>query len=358
MGDVWYGGTTRNPWNLMQGSSGSSAGPASAVSAGCLPFAIGSETLGSISSPSTRCGVTGYRPSFGFVPRTGAMPLSWSMDKLGPIARSVEDCALVMSHIFGPDGVDHSVHEASFVWDAKYDWRKLRIGYFTDTFAEPTWKAPERKKDESDADFAKRTAASQASFARRLYDAKYDRATLDVLKRMGITLIPVELPKLPWGAMVSPLEAEGAASFDQLTLSGRDALLNGQSAHDWPNLFRAARFYPAVDYVQAMRARSLGIAAMKKLFDQVDIVAATSSSTQLTATNLTGHPAIIVPNGLRGADAPAPRSLQETNDGNTGGPGTPVSITFLAGLYNDARLLAFANAYQQAAGFLGLHPKL
>jgi Asp-tRNA(Asn)/Glu-tRNA(Gln) amidotransferase A subunit family amidase len=362
MGDKWFGGRTRNPWNPAQGSSGSSAGSASAVAAGCVAFAIGSETLGSISSPSTRCGATGLRPSFGFVPRTGAMALSWTMDKLGPISRSAEDCALVLNVIHGPDGQDTSVHPAPFQWDPGIDVRTLRIGYLKSDFDEPppfkpetppAEETPEQKKERE-----KRQAERVVARARRAYDHRYDLATLDKLRAMGINLIPVELPKLPYGAMVGLLGAEAAAAFDDLTLSGRDRLLTEQGVEDWPNEFRTARFYPAVEYIQANRARTLAVQQVCALFDKVDIIVGSSGGQQLLATNLTGHPALIVPNGLRGDDAPRPPKTDDGDNDDIGGPGTPVSITFLAGLYEDARLAAFAHAYQQATGFTKLHPKL
>ena len=362
MGDKWFGGRTRNPWNPHQGSSGSSAGPASAVSAGCVPFAIGSETLGSISSPSTRCGVTGLRPTFGLVPRTGAMALSWTMDKLGPITRSAEDCALVMAEIYGPDGKDASVPPVDFLWYPDIDWKKLRIGYLKSEFdspkplelaeAKPDETADEKKKRED------RNAQMKVGRARRDYDRKYDLAALEKLKSMGVNLIPVELPKLPYGAMTALLTAEAAAAFDDLTTSGRDALLTEQSAEDWPNSFRTARFYPAVEYIQANRARTLAIQQVSALFEQIDIIVTPTNGIQLVATNLTGHPALIVPNGLRGDDAPKPQKTDDGYNDNIGGPGTPVSLTFLAGHYQDAKLAAFGWAYQQATEFHRLHPKL
>jgi Asp-tRNA(Asn)/Glu-tRNA(Gln) amidotransferase A subunit family amidase len=363
MGDVWYGGRTRNPWNPKQGSSGSSAGPASATSAGCVTFSIGSETLGSISSPSTRCGVTGLRPTFGFVPRTGAMALSWTMDKLGPICRAVEDCAAVLEAIHGPDSQDLSVRDAAFNWNADLDWKSLRIGYIKDSFDADPAEQPEKAAATTETDEEKkqrehRAREAAAYRARRAYDRKYDLAALDKLHAMGVDLIPLELPKLPWGAMVSGLEAEAAAAFDDLTLSGRDKLLTAQGPQDWPNNFRVARFYPAVEYIQANRARSLAIREVSKLFEQADVIVAATNSAQLTVTNLTGHPACIVPNGLRGNDAPAPPAVDNDNDDQIGGPGTPVSITFLAGHYQDAKLCAFARAYQKATGFEKLHPKL
>ena len=362
MGDHWYGGQTRNPWNPHQGSSGSSAGPASAVAAGCVAFAIGSETLGSISSPSTRCGDTGLRPTFGFVPRTGAMALSWTMDKLGPICRAVEDCAIVLNSIYGPDGQDLSVREAAFNWNADLDWKSLRIGYFKSEFDPiPALKLPEPKPNETAEEKKhreERNVARTAAYARRVYDRHYDLAALEKLKALGVNLIPVELPKLPYSAMTPLLTAEAAAAFDDLTMTGRDKLLTMQGPEDWPNDFRVSRFYPAVEYIQANRARTLAIRELSKVFEQVDVVVTPTNGDQLTATNLTGHPALILPNGLRGEDAPKPPKVDDGNNDDIGGPGTPVSLTFLAGHYQDAKLCAFARVYQEATGFHKLHPKL
>ena len=363
MGDKWFGGRTRNPWNPAQGSSGSSAGSASAVAAGCVAFAIGSETLGSISSPSTRCGCTGLRPSFGLVPRTGAMALSWTMDKLGPIARCVEDCALVLDVIHGPDGKDPSAAvSVDFNWNPRFDWHKLRIGYLKSEFDPlPPLQLKEAPPNESAEDQKKRedaNAALQAARARRDYDRRYEQAALDALSEMDVNLIPVELPKLPWDAMMQLLTAEAAAAFDDLTMSGRDKLLTEQGPEDWPNDFRVARFYPAVEYIQANRVRTLAVRQLSALFEQVDIIVTPSTDAQLIATNLTGNPAIILPNGLRGADAPPPPAIDDGNRDDIGGPSTPVSLTFLAGLYQDAKLAAFARAYEEATGFNKLHPKL
>ncbi|HEX8766329.1 MAG TPA: amidase, partial [Candidatus Acidoferrum sp.] len=276
LGDVWFGGVTRNPWNTHQGSSGSSAGPASATAAGCVAFSIGSETLGSISSPSTRCGCTGLRPTFGLVPRTGAMALSWTMDKLGPICRSVEDCALVLDAIYGPDGHDRTVHAAAFQWDANLDWKKLRVGYLKTDFEykpespqaeakEEPAKTPEEQKKRDE-----QRKRREAGRARAEYDRKYNDAALAKLREMRVNLIPVELPKFPYSAITVMLTAESAAAFDDLTRSGRDKLLTSQKDYDWPNGFRAARFIPAVEYIQAARARKLAMEAMAKVLDGVD----------------------------------------------------------------------------------------
>jgi len=362
MGYKWFGGRTRNPWNMIQGSSGSSAGSASAVAAGCVAFALGSETLGSIASPSTRCGDTGLRPTFGLVPRTGAMALSWTMDKLGPIARCVEDCAMVLEAIHGPDGKDTSVYPADFSWDPNLDWKPLRIGYLKSEFdapeplklrqAAPGESAEEKKSRETE------NAARQLDRARDDYDRRFDLAALDKLRAMGVNLIPVALPKLPWGAMTPLLTAEAAAAFDDLTTSGRDSLLTEQGIEDWPNAFRIARFYPAVEYIQANRLRTLAVRQLSALFEEVDIIVTPSFGTQLVATNLTGHPALILPNGFRGDEAPPPAAIDDGDHDNIGGPGTPVSLTFLAGHYQEARLAAFARAYQQATSFHKQHPKL
>ncbi len=309
-GDVWFGGTTKNPWKTDQGSSGSSAGPGSATAAGLVGFAVGSETLGSISSPSTRNGVTGLRPTFGRVPRTGAMALSWTMDKLGPMCRSVDDCALVLDAIRGPDGADATVRAAPFRYDARTRLSDLRVGYFRAAF----------ERDEKD------------------YPNKpWDLAALDVLRAQGATLVPVEVPEAAYGAMRLILTAEAAAAFDELTRSGRDDELNAQGPGDWPNTFRTARLIPAVDYINANRVRTLAMRAWGELFGRVDVVVAPTSGTQLVATNLTGHPAVILPNGFRD-------------------DGTPVSITFLGGLFEEGRLLAAAGAYQRATQFHLRHP--
>jgi Asp-tRNA(Asn)/Glu-tRNA(Gln) amidotransferase A subunit family amidase len=345
-GDLWFGARTRNPWNKKQGSSGSSAGSASAVAAGCVGFAIGTETLGSITSPSTRCGATGLRPTFGFVPRTGAMALSWTMDKIGPICRAVEDCAFVMTAIHGPDGHDRSVKDAAFNWDAEFDWKKLRVGYLKNEFDAPTLPT-------------NATAEQKRGFERQTYDAKYGTSALDTLLHMGVKLIPMEMPKgYHFGDITPVLEAEAAAAFDELTRSGRDKLLTGQKTFDWPNQFRVARFYSAVDYIQAQRARTLAMEAMAKVFAEVDVIVTPSGGAQLSATNLTGHPAVVIPNGVRGDGAPKPDSDVDGARENAGGPGTPVSLTFLGALYSDARVAALARAYQETTGFHLMHPKL
>jgi len=320
-GDIWFGATTKNPWKVDQGSSGSSAGPASATAAGLVGFSIGSETLGSISSPSTRCGTTGLRPTFGRVPRTGAMALSWTMDKLGPICRSVEDCAIVLDAIYGPDGRDNTVIGAPYHWNAHLSPKTLRVGYVKSAFDLP---------QTDPADPKKILHATK----------KFDDAALDVLTGLRIKLLPVELPDVPYDPMRIILSAEAAASFDELTRSDRDKELVQQGKFDWPNSFRTSRFIPAVDYVNANRVRSIAIQKWDDLMKTVDVIVTPTGAanlSQLVATNLTGHPALILPNGFRD-------------------DGTPVSLTFLGGLFEEAKLLAVARAYQEATGFHLKHP--
>ncbi|MDF1503004.1 amidase, partial [Roseisolibacter sp. H3M3-2] len=331
-GDVWFGNgptdaganettrqgqRTRNPWNTEQGASGSSAGPGSATAAGLVGFAIGSETLGSISSPSTRNGVTGLRPTFGRVPRTGAMALSWTMDKLGPMCRSVEDCALVLDAIQGPDGADLTCLDAPFRWDAAMPLRRIRVGYVQAAFDAP--------------------AADPQNPQRPGRPAKaFDDAALAVLRdTLGISLIPVELPDAPFDAMRLILTAEAAAAFDELTRSNRDRELVQQGPNDWATTFRTARFIPAVDYINANRVRTTLMRQWARVFDAVDVIVTPTSApglNQLQATNLTGHPALILPHGFTAQ-------------------GTPVSLTFLGKLFGEAELLRVAHAYQQATGF-------
>ncbi len=309
-GDVWFGDTTRNPWNLEQGSSGSSAGSASAVAAGLVPFAIGTETWGSIVSPSTRCGATGLRPTFGRVSRAGAMALSWSMDKLGPICRTVEDCALVFDAIRGTDGLDPTVVEASFNYTPEIDINMLRVGYLKQDF-------------ENDSTFG-----------------PFNDAALDKLREMGVDLVEMELPDLPMDGLPSILVAEAAAAFDELTRSNRDDLLVRQIRNAWPNVFRSSRFIPAVEYIQANRLRTMLIERMAALMENIDVYLAPSfEGNNLLLTNLTGHPCVVLPNGFN----------EE---------GSPVSITFMGQLFNEATLLAFARHYQQATDFHEKHPPL
>jgi Asp-tRNA(Asn)/Glu-tRNA(Gln) amidotransferase A subunit family amidase len=291
------------------------------------------------------------------------MALSWTMDKIGPICRSIEDCAIVLQHIYGPDGEDETVHNAAFNWNIDYDWKSLRIGYLKDAFqppkphTEPHTPPPANETAAQKKERERNRAIGQFFHNLRTYDHQFNEAALETLHKMGVTLKPVELPKLPFDAMTPLLNAEGAAAFSQLTLSGRDKELVAQTDDAWPNIFRVARLYPAVEYIQANRAREMAVRAAAKLFEEVDIIVAPTGGEQLVMTNLTGNPAAIVPNGLRGADAPTAPSAVPF-EYRSGGPNTPVSITFLGGLYQDAKLANFAHHYQLHAGFLNLHPKL
>ena len=321
MDDGWFGGKTRNPWNTEQGSSGSSAGPASATASGCVAFSIGSETLGSIASPSTRCGCTGLRPTFGRVPRTGAMALSWTMDKLGPICRSVEDCALVLDAIHGPDEKDWTVQER--VLQLGRDPRRKEI-------ARRLFERRVRKKTRG-----RRETKDERSREER---AKFDQQTLDVLRtKLGIDVKAVNVPDFPYTHLTFLLNGEAGAAFDELTRSGRDKLLTGQTKDDWPNIFRESHFIPAVEYVNANRARYLGMQKWAEMFANFDVIVAPRFGDQLVITNLTGNPALILPNGFRK-------------------DGTPVSITFLGQLYGEAKLLALARAYQEATEWHRRYP--
>ncbi len=301
MGDVWFGGTTKNPWNLQEGSSGSSAGSAAATSAGLVAFAIGTETLGSIVSPSTRCGVTGLRSSYGRVSRTGAMTLSWSMDKIGPICRTAQDCALVFEVIRGKDEKDPTLMDVPFNYRPDLSVKNLKIGYL------------------------------KSLFDREYENKSNDQASLKVLEKMGAKLEPVELPdNFPIDALRIILGVESAAAFDELTRSDRDSLLVRQDQDSWPNYFRNSRLVPAVEYVQANRVRFELIQEMYQLMKNYDaIVSPSFGGDQLLITNLTGTPCVVVPNGF-----------------NT--KGSPTSITFLGNLFDEATILSVADAYQKA----------
>jgi Asp-tRNA(Asn)/Glu-tRNA(Gln) amidotransferase A subunit family amidase len=339
-GDVWFGGTTRNPWWPEQGSSGSSAGPGSATAAGLVGFSIGTETLGSISSPATRNGVTGLRPTFGRVPRTGAMALSWSMDKIGPMCRSAEDCALVLDAIHGPDGLDLAVKERAFNWNGRVTPAQLRVGYFNKVF------------DRAERDDQNRL----------VYPTKAeDRAALDVLERLGAKLIPLDVPEMPLNGTGLILTPEAGAAFEELTLSGKVKEMVQQHAGAWPNTFRSAHFVPAVDYINANRARLLLMQRWWALFGNVDvIVTPTGGSNQLTATNLTGNPAVILPHGFREAPplpntaaAAVPATAADTGRRTqpptpSPRPAVPISITFLGPLFEEEKPLALAHAFQKA----------
>jgi Asp-tRNA(Asn)/Glu-tRNA(Gln) amidotransferase A subunit family amidase len=298
-GDVWFGGTTRNPWNPSEGSSGSSSGPAAATAAGLVPFAIATETTGSILNPATRCRVTGLRPTFGRVSRTGRMTLSWSLDKIGPICRHVEDCALVFEAIRGADGIDQSAVNLPFNYDPRLDLTRLRVG----------------------------CSGGVSETVRNRLAAIATQSPL----------VSITLPDYPYSGMGNILIiAEAAAAFDELTRFGGDAFLTRQGPGDWPNRLRTARTIPAVEYLQADRLRHKLIEEMATLMGTVDLIVATESDDLATLyiPNLTGQPCVVVPNG--GA----------------------TSLRFIGKLYDEATILAFARAYQEATGFHTNRPPL
>jgi Asp-tRNA(Asn)/Glu-tRNA(Gln) amidotransferase A subunit family amidase len=320
-GDVWFGGTTKNPWNTEQGSSGSSAGPGAATAAGLVGFAIGTETWGSIVSPCTRCGVSGLRPTFGRVSRHGCMALSWSMDKIGPMARSLEDCAWIFDAIRGADGLDPAARDAEFSRPGERS-RRIRVGFVPSLFEEDRAAGIEGGEQNAQAAEERRAAKEWEEI---------DHGTLRELESLGFELIPVELPAdVPVAALSLILTAEAAAAFDELTRGGRDDLLVRQERHAWPNVFRQGQLIPAVEYIRANRIRTLLMREMEKLFERVDVYVTPSyGGDNLLLTNLTGHPQIVMPNGFR-AD------------------GTPTSITVTGRLDGEAELLTVGIAYQNA----------
>jgi len=306
MDDEWFGGTTKNPWKLDQGSSGSSAGPASATAAGCVAFAIGSETCGSLMSPSARCGVSSIRPTYGLVSRHGAMALAWSMDKLGPMARSMGDASIVIATIAGVDPLDEETIAAPYVDPGAQSVKGWRVGYL-----ENGWRSEELAKE-----------------------------ALDPLRALGVELVEIELPKTPSRELMTILVAEAAASFDELTRSGQDDLLRRQGAGAWPNIFRQARLIPAVEYLRANRVRRELAQEYTQLFASVDaIVHSTTDGRFTVALNLTGHPTVCVPAGVRD-------------------DGTLRSVAFSGQLFGEARIVALAEAWQRSTGFHLVHPKL
>ncbi|MFP4018974.1 MAG: amidase [Bacteroidales bacterium] len=309
-GDVWFGGVTKNPWDMEQGSSGSSAGSASATVAGLVGFSIGTETWGSIVSPSTRCGASGLRPTFGRVSRAGAMALSWTMDKIGPICRTAKGSAMVFDAIKGPDNIDLTVKDYAFNFDASKDVSSLKVGYLKNLFEED-------------------------------YGAKQnDSITLQKLEEMGVELEEVSLPEdLPVEAMNFILNVEAAAAFDKLTHTEKDDELTRQVKDAWPNVFRSARFVPAVEYIQANRMRTMVMDEVNKLFIDYDVIVTPSfGGNQLLMTNLTGHPCVVIPNGF-----------DEENH--------PTSISFIGNLHREEPLLELANAYQEATEHEDKHPE-
>src|SRR6266498_3801513 len=324
-GPKWFGGVTRNPWvpdEDRQGSSGSSAGPASATSAGLVGFSIGTETLGSIVSPSSRCGVTGLRPTYGRVSRYGAMGLSWTMDKIGPICRGVEDCALVLDAIYGPDGRDITVGDAAFNWNPDRTLaplEKMRIGYVKAEFE----RGPGQGGNQSAGEERKNI---------------YQEA-LDALRQAGAKLEPIELPQFSAQSLRIILSAEAATAFDDITRDGRVNQLSGQTPGDWPNSFRTSRFITAVEYIRAQRARTLLMREMDQFMSKWDVfVSPAPGSASLLITNLTGHPAVCLPCGFI--------------------DNLPRAIMFTGGLYDEAAPLRVALAFERATKWHTMHPKM
>jgi Asp-tRNA(Asn)/Glu-tRNA(Gln) amidotransferase A subunit family amidase len=305
--DTWFRGTTMNPWQPTQGASGSSAGSAAAAAAGLVGFAVGHETLGSIITPATRNRITGLRPTFGRVSRHGAMVLAWSLDKIGPMARSVEDCAMVLDAIVGPDGRDPTVTDMPFDWDPDFPLRSIRVGYFKAAFDAP-------------------------------HDSKVrDDAALAALRELGFQLVPVNLPTdLPINALTM-VGVEIAAALDEFTRNGGLDLLRDQSDTGWPNFVRASRFVPAVEYLQANRIRTLLMERIEDVFESVDVFIAPTFGV-LRVTSFTGHPAIVLPNG-------------------TISDGVPASISLIGRLYGEQELCTVARAWQDRTGWHKLQPR-
>jgi len=311
MDDYWFEGQTKNPWNMLQGSSGSSAGSAAATVAGLVPFAIGTETYGSIISPSTVCGATGLRPTFGSVSRSGAMTLSWSLDKAGPICRSAEDAAIVFYYLHGTDGKDAAAVDMPFNYKEKVDLSKMKIGYAKNYF---------NKKD---------TLGNENN-------------VLDVFRRAGAKLIAVDFPDsgiYNFDMIGIVIGAESAAAFDEFTRSGVDDQMPRQGKGEWPNYFRAARFIPAVEYVNTNRHRYILMQKVNEVMEKYDvIICPTWVGNQAAITNLTGHPAISIPTGFNKEH-------------------TPTSITLVGNLYDEATILEIAKVYQNATNWNKMHPE-
>lgn len=313
MGDYWYGGRTKNPWNLNSGSSGSSAGSASATVAGLVPFAIGTETWGSIISPSSTCGATGLRPTFGRISRTGAMALSWSLDKIGPICRSAEDAAIVFSAIHGTDGLDASAVNKPFNYNPSLDIKKMRIGY------------------------------AKNYFDRITDTARLELKVLQTFKDMGVELIPIVFPDsgvYNFNIMDIVISAESAAAFDEFTRNNVDDEMTRQTPYDWPNSFRVSRLMTGVEYVNANRHRYTLMQKINEAMQQIDVLICPTrgSGNQSAITNLTGQPAVCVPIGFD------KRS------------GLPQSITFLGNIYGEAAILLAAKRYQENSIWDDMHP--
>jgi len=321
-GDIWFGGVTRNPFNPLEGSSGSSAGSASATAAGLCAFSIGTETLGSLVSPSNRCGTTALRPTFGRVSRAGGMALCWSLDKVGPITRTVEDTALVTAVLNGPDRRDPSSIDMPFSYDPGTDLKAVRLGY------DPAW-------FEAGNDI--------------------DRAALEAAKTLGAKEVSFSLPDLPYGVLVQQLLAEAAAAFEDMTLSDEDDLLKWQEDAAWPNSFRATRFLTAIDLIQIDRLRRRAMQEMHGAFEGVDVVIGPNfASGLLTPTNFTGHPCLAIRAGFF-------ESQPRTIFGAVDDPDAPVSrvpqaISLWAPLFREGPMIAFGRALERELGVAGERP--
>ena len=309
-GDVWFGGKTKNPWDVTKGASGSSAGSGSATAAGLVPFALGTETLGSITSPSSKNGITGLRPTYGVVSRHGVMPLSWSMDKVGPMCRNAEDCAIVFSFIRGKDVKDKTTTDIPFVYEPKKDIKTLKVAYLKD-------------------DIEKDTSKSKTNLLK----------AMDTFKKMGIEPTPINLPTdVPFNGFDIILRAESGAFFDDLVRSGDVDVMVEQHKRSRANSLRQSRFIPAVEYLQANRHRQVLIEKMHQLMKEFDVLISPSfGNRQLVITNLTGHPVIAIPTGL--------------DDENM-----PTSLTLVGNLYDEGNILLLAEHFQEKTDFDELHP--
>ena len=335
--DIWYGGRTKNPWNLNEGSSGSSAGSASATAAGLCSFTIGTETLGSITSPSQRCGTTGLRPTFGRVSRCGGMSLCWSLDKVGPICRCVEDTGIVLSVLNGYDENDRFSIQAPFNFNNSKKIKDLVIGYLPDAFEEGA--------------------------------SELDRATLKVAKNLGVKVKKVELEDLPYMSLINILYAEAAAAFEHLTLSNEDDTLTRQDKEAWPNIFRKARFLSAVDHVQLDRLRYLVMKALDKLFKEVDIlIGPFDTGPMLVASNFTGHPCLHLRAGFECLATRGTASFGSITSGITNLKSeevvkenkfkVPNGISLWGGLFQEEKILNFGMALENALDVYKERPSL
>ena len=330
--DIWYGGRTRNPWNLNEGSSGSSAGSASATAAGLCAFSIGTETLGSITSPSQRCGTTGLRPTFGRVSRAGGMALCWSLDKVGPICRFVEDTGIVLAAINGADGADRFSIEAPFRFDAEADISGMKVGYLPEAFGEGA--------------------------------TEIDRAALAASRRLGVELVEVSLPPLPYEALMNVLYAEAAAAFEDLTLSDLDDTLTWQDDGAWPNTFRKARFLSAVDHVQLDRLRYQVMLVLDELFGNVDaLIGPFMTGPMLIASNFTGHPCLHLRAGFlelatRGAASLGSGKLT-TGEPEAAGRAfkVPQGISLWGRLFEEGPILNLGMALEKELGVAAARPE-